>query len=117
MREQSPRMLKVNSTLREVIAEEVERLSDSRLEMVSITAVETAPNLRHAIVYIDTLGSDRTDEALEALRGASKRLQGVVGREVRMKYTPTLEFKADPGVVAGDRIESILRSLQSEEEE
>jgi ribosome-binding factor A len=110
-------MLKVNSTLRQVIAEEVERLSDSRLVMVSITAVDTAPNLRHAVVYIDALGDSEAEEALAALRGASKRLQAVVGREVRMKYTPTLEFRVDPGVVAGDRIDAILRSLRTEEEE
>ena len=59
MRDASPRMLKVNSTLREVLAEEIERMSDSRLEMVSVTGVETSPNLRHAVVYIDVLGADR----------------------------------------------------------
>jgi ribosome-binding factor A len=107
-------MLKVNSTLREVLAEEVERMSDSRLEMVSITGVETSPNLRHAVVYIDVLGSDATD-ALTALQHASHRLQSVIARQVRMKYTPVLEFALDPGVSGGERIDAILRSLQEEE--
>jgi ribosome-binding factor A len=104
----------VNSTLREVLAEEVERMSDSRLEMVSITGVETSPNLRHAVVYIDVLGNDATD-ALSALQHASHRLQSVVARQVRMKYTPVLEFAFDPGVTGGERIDAILRSLQEEE--
>ena len=112
----SDRMLRVNSTLREVLADEIERLSDARLEMVSVTAVDTAPNLRHAIVYIDTLGSDEGEQALDALNGASKRLQAVVGREVRMKYTPTLEFQIDPGVQGGARIEEILRSIETSNE-
>jgi ribosome-binding factor A len=107
-------MLKVNSTLREVLAEEVERMSDSRLEMVSITGVETSPNLRHAVVYIDVLGNDASD-ALSALQHASHRLQSVVARQVRMKYTPVLEFALDPGVTGGERIDAILRSLQEEE--
>jgi ribosome-binding factor A len=107
-------MLKVNSTLREVLAEEVERMSDSRLEMVSITGVETSPNLRHAVVYIDVLGNDASD-ALAALQRASHRLQSVIGRQVRMKYTPVLEFAVDPGVSGGERIDAILRSLQEEE--
>jgi ribosome-binding factor A len=107
-------MLKVNSTLREVLAEEIERMSDSRLEMVSITGVETSPNLRHAVVYIDVLGDDATD-ALSALQHASHRLQSVVARQVRMKYTPVLEFALDPGVTGGERIDAILRSLQEEE--
>jgi ribosome-binding factor A len=113
----SDRMLRVNSTLREVLAEEIERMSDSRLDMVSVTAVDTAPNLRHAVVYIDVLGPERQSAALAALGGAAKRLQSVIGREVRMKYTPTLEFTVDPGIVAGERIDEILRGLRDGEEE
>jgi ribosome-binding factor A len=107
-------MRKVNSTLREVLAEEIERMSDSRLDMVSITGVETSPNLRHALVYIDVLGHEATD-ALTALGHAAHRLQSVIARQVRMKYTPVLEFAVDPGVTGGERIDAILRSLQEEE--
>ena len=117
MRHPSPRMLKVNSTLREVIAQEVERLSDSRAEMVSITSVDTAPNLRHAVVYIDVLASDQHQPALDALQRAAYRIQFAIARQVRMKYTPTLEFQIDQGVVAGARMEALLRSLHPGEEE
>lgn len=111
------RMSRVNSTLREVLAEEIERMSDSRLEMVSVTAVDTAPNLRHAVVYVDVLDAESREPALAALRGAARRLQGVIGTQVRMKYTPTLEFAIDPGITGGERIDEILRELHSEEEE
>jgi ribosome-binding factor A len=110
-------MLRVNSTIREVLAEEIERMSDSRLELVSVIAVDTAPNLRQATVYVDVLGEDEQDDALRALRGAAKRLQAVLGSQVRMKYTPALEFEIDPGVTTGRRIESILRGIRREEEE
>lgn len=113
----SDRMLRVNSILREVLAEEIERMSDSRLELVSVTAVKTAPNLRTAIVYIDVLGREAGEGALDALRGAAKRLQSVIGREVRMKYTPALEFAIDPGITGGERIDQILRELKEGEEE
>jgi ribosome-binding factor A len=116
MRDPSPRLLKVNSTLREVLAGEVERMSDSRLDMVSITGVETSPDLRHAVVYLDVLGSDEASgAALEALRHAAHRLQSGIARQVRMKFTPTLEFRLDPGVVGGERIDAILRTLRSED--
>lgn len=108
----SDRMLRVNSTIREVLAEEIERMSDSRLEFVSITAVDTAPNLRNARVFVDVLGEEDQDDALRALRGAAKRLQAVLGTQVRMKYTPALEFAIDPGVTGGRRIEAILRDLR-----
>lgn len=113
----SDRMLRVNSTIREVLADEIERLNDTRLEFVSVTGVDTSPNLREAVVYVDVLGEDDRDDALRALQGASKRLQSLLGRQVRMKYTPTLEFRMDPGVTSGQRIEQILRDLQDEEDE
>lgn len=109
------RMLRVNSTLREVLADAVERMNDSRLEMVSITAVDTAPDLRTAKVYVDVLGSEHHEPALAALRGASRRLQRAIAAEVRIKYTPTLEFEIDPGITGGERIEAILRSIEAEE--
>lgn len=108
----SDRMLRVNSTIREVLAEEIERLSDSRLDMVSVTGVDTSPDLRRATVFIDVLGEEDREDALRALRGAAKRLQGQLGRQMRTKYTPTLEFVIDPGVAGGDRIEAILRELR-----
>ncbi len=113
----SDRMLRVNSILREVLADEIERMSDSRLDMVSVTGVDTAANLRHAIVYVDVLGENRHRDALDALSGAAKRLQSVIGSQVRIKYTPTLEFAIDPGIAGGERIDQILRSLDSGEEE
>ena len=106
------RMLRVNSTLREVLADAIERMNDSRLEMVSITGVDTAPDLRRATVYFDVLGSDDHEPALAALSGASRRLHGAIAAQVRMKYTPTLEFEIDPGIAGGERIEAILRSLE-----
>jgi ribosome-binding factor A len=99
-------MLKVNSTLREVLAEEVERMSDSRLEMVSITGVETSPNLRHAVVYIDVLGNDASD-ALSALQHASHRLQSVIGRQVgaRVRRRPRRDrrgaYRCHPSLPSG----------------
>jgi ribosome-binding factor A len=107
----SDRMMRVNSTLREVLAEEIERMSDSRLELVSVTAVDTAPNLRSATVYVDVLAEEAREPALTALRRAAKRLQAVIGAQVRMMYTPTLEFAIDPGVTGGERIEKNLRDL------
>lgn len=112
----TPRMLKVNSILREVIAEELEKLNDSRLELVSVTGVDTAPNLRKAIVFVDAIAKDH-EEVLEALRAARPRLQREIGRQVKIKYTPILEFDLDGGVMAGERIEEILRELKRDEEE
>jgi len=58
--------------------------------------------------------ADDASAALTALRRASRRLQSAIAGQVRMKYTPTLEFAVDPGVSGGERIDAILRSLEEE---
>lgn len=112
----SDRMLRVNSILRQILAEEIERLTDARLELVTVTGVDTSPDLRHAVVYVDVLAAEDRQPALDALARAAHRLQASVGRQVSMKYTPALQFAIDPGVVTGSRIEEILKSLGGEEE-
>jgi ribosome-binding factor A len=104
-----PRALRVNQVLRQVLAEELERLADAdeRLRMLTVTAVETAPDLRHARVYLSSL----SDDATEALAERRAQLQQEVGRQVRMKRTPQLEFGLDPGVVAGGRVDEALRRI------
>ncbi|MHB1518842.1 MAG: ribosome-binding factor A [Acidimicrobiales bacterium] len=108
-----PRALRVNQVLRQVLAEELERLADAddRLELITVTAVDTAPDLSHATVYVSSMGT----EAAEALGERRAQLQRAVGRQVRMKRTPLLEFAVDPAVVAGERVESSLRRIRQSE--
>ena len=111
------RMRRVNSIIHEVLAEEVELLKDPRLGMVTITGVETAPNLRHAVVFYSTLDPAESDAAGEALASAAPRLRRVLGRQVRMKFTPSLDFAVDEGVRAGERIDAILRGIADHRDE
>ena len=96
-----PRSLRVNQVLRQVLAEELERLADAdeRLRLVTVTSVDTAPDLRQATVYLSSL----SDDAAEALAERRAQLQRAMGRQVRMKRTPQLDFEVDPAVVAGGR--------------
>ena len=111
------RMRRVNSIVLHVLAEEVERLKDPRLEMVSITGVDTAPNLRRATVFFSTLDLGRADETKAALESAAPRLRKLLGDEVRMKYTPALEFELDQGVAGGAKIDQILASIAREQKD
>jgi ribosome-binding factor A len=106
---QFPRAARVNESLREVLADALERLTDTdeRLGLLTITAVECDPDLRHARVLFSSL----TDETLTVLAGARVRLQSAISQQVRLKRTPQLRFEADPAIAAGDRIEDILRHL------
>jgi ribosome-binding factor A len=104
-----PRSVRVNEVLREVLADALERLEDTdeRLGLLTITAVECEPDLRHALV----LFSSMSEAEEEALATARVRLQAAISSQVRMKRTPQLRFAADPGVAAGQRVEDILRQL------
>jgi ribosome-binding factor A len=94
-------------------------MSDPRLELVTFTGVDVSRDLAHATVYYSTLGATTTaasaDEveagAASALRAAGSHLRGVVGRQMRIRQVPRLEFAVDPGIVAGQRIEEILREI------
>jgi ribosome-binding factor A len=108
-----PRTARINELLREVIAEELERLEDDdpRLGLLTVTAVQAQPDLRQAIVLLSSL----PDEAAAALGEHRVALQAAVGRQVRLKRTPQLAFEADPAVSSGQRVEDILRGLTAAE--
>lgn len=123
-----PRTARVNEVVREAIADELERLSDPRLGLVTVTGVEVSPDLRHATVYYSALvaagrrgggepvltTSDDTRAATQAaLRAAAPHLRASLGRQVRMKYVPELVFREDPAVAQGERVDQILRELHA----
>jgi ribosome-binding factor A len=118
-------MARVNEVVREAIGDELERLSDPRLGLVTVTGVDVSADLRQATVYYSALGRSETKAAgvvpkLEpeqrvateaALRAAAPHLRTSLGRQVRLKYTPELTFREDPSIESGNRIEAIIRDL------
>lgn len=113
----SQRMRRVNAILKEAIADEVADLKDPRLGFVTVTGVDTAPNLRHATVFYSVIGSDEVQkETAEALGAAAPRISRHIGRQIRMKYTPSLHFEVDESIERGTRIAEILRHIDDDEE-
>ncbi|HVT42287.1 MAG TPA: 30S ribosome-binding factor RbfA [Acidimicrobiales bacterium] len=107
-----PRALRVNQVLRQVVAEELERLADAdELPMLTVTSVEVAPDMRTAVVYLASL-EDAAAATLEERRG---HLQRLIGTQMTMKRTPRLTFRADPAIATGTRVEELLRGLHEEE--
>ncbi|MDE3065884.1 MAG: 30S ribosome-binding factor RbfA [Acidobacteriota bacterium] len=109
-----PRSARVNEILREVISEELVRLSDvdDDLGLLTVTGVETSPDLRSAVVYLDSL-EETVREALEEHRG---QIQASVNAQTRLKRTPRLSFVADPAVSQGEAVEEILRRRGHDDE-
>jgi len=111
----SPRMRRVNAILQEAIAEEVAGLKDPRLGFVTITGVDTAPDLRNAIVYFSVLGTDEEQvSTVEALDSAAPHVRSEIGRKVRLKYLPKLDFRVDASIEHGTYMSRLLRDLATD---
>ena len=105
-------MRRVNESVRQVLAEAMPELKDPRIGLVTVTGVDTAPDLRHAIVYVSVLGSVKKQRAtLQALEAAHGVLQSRLARQLRMKRTPQLTFEYDPSVERGVRMTQLIDEL------
>jgi ribosome-binding factor A len=104
------RMRRVNEVIREVLAAAIATdLKDPRIGFVTITHVETSPDLRSARVYVSVLGGpDERERTLAGLRSAHGFLQGRINAELRMKRTPTLSFEYDDSLERGARISELI---------
>ncbi len=109
---QYPRTARLNQLMREIVADALEQVDDERVDLLTVTAVEVEPDLRHALVFYDSLQGESGDaEVLEALAEHRKALQAAIGREARIKRTPELTFAPDPAVRQGARVESLLADV------
>lgn len=104
--------------VREIVASELERIGDERLEMVTITAVNVDGALEHADVFYSSLSADeegRSEEVAEALEERRWKVQQVVNREVRARRTPQIRFRPDTVLSSALRIDQILRDIGEQE--
>jgi ribosome-binding factor A len=83
--------------------------SDERLRLATVTGVDVVADLSSAKVYMSSMA----EPVSEALAEHRAHLQRVIGRQVRMKRTPKLQFVVDPAMVEGEKVEEILRRLKS----
>lgn len=105
------RLLRVNESIKEVVSAVLTAgLKDPRVGFVTVTAVETSPDLRHAKVYVSVLGSARVRAAsLKGLEASRGYLQARVNDALHMKRTPQLAFVYDDTTDRAMRIERLLR--------
>jgi len=104
------RMRRINEVLREVVGAAISSdLSDPRIGFVTVTSVETSPDLRTAKVFVSVLGDEEErEETLTALRSSHGVIQSRIAAETRMKRTPTLTFHYDATIEQGVRISQLL---------
>jgi ribosome-binding factor A len=105
-------MRRVNEVIREVLgAAIVTELKDPRIGFVTVTDVDTSPDLRSARVFVSVLGSEsERQRTLAGLRSSHGFLQARIASELRIKRTPTLSFHYDESVERGARLSRLLDS-------
>lgn len=103
-------MRRINELMREVIGGAIaSELQDPRIGFVTVTAVETSPDLRSARVFVSVLGSEEERNAtLDGLASSHGILQAQIAREMRIKRTPTLTFHYDDSIERGARLSELL---------
>ena len=110
----SLRMQRVRELLKREIGEVIRReFPVSEAGLVTVNDVDVAGDLHSAVVFISILGNaDQQKRGLHLLTQNRIRIQGLVGRAVVLKYTPTLKFLIDESVVRGNRVMRIIEELE-----
>jgi ribosome-binding factor A len=107
---------RVAEEFREILAEEIPRLKDPRIGFVTVTRVDVSGDLRRATVYYTVLGENRDHRATNAgLRSARTHLRSELGRQVRLKFTPELDFEEDVGLTQVERVTELLKQIEAEQ--
>src|SRR5918911_5002069 len=112
----SARMRRVNEAVKEVLSAQLAAgLKDPRIGFVTVTGVETSPDLRNARVYFSVLGDETArGEALAGLRHSRGFLQAVINTELRMKRTPHLDFVYDSTTERAERLSRMIDEVAPE---
>lgn len=99
----------IQAELAELLLKE---LKDPRLELTTVSHVEVSPDFHHARVYISRMGNTQEQEnALAGFQRAAGFIRGRLGKRLKLRYVPKLEFVIDTGIAYGVRISSILNEL------
>ncbi|MCX6923416.1 MAG: 30S ribosome-binding factor RbfA [Verrucomicrobia bacterium] len=110
----SLRLQRVRELLKREIGEVIRReFQVSEVGLITVNDVDVAGDLQSALVFVSILGNqDQQKRGLSLLIRDRKRIQGLVGRAVVLKYTPTLRFLIDDSVVRGNRVLGIIEELE-----
>ena len=109
----SNRIGRINEEIQRELSDLLRNLKDPRVQntMISITRVETTPDLRWAKVYVSFLEADRAKEAIKGLQSAGGYLRRELGRALQLRYTPELQWSLDDSITYGAKMLELINSL------
>ena len=113
----SNRIGRINEESQRELSALIPAVKDPRVSgMISVTAVETTPDLRYAKAYISVLDKENGERVLKGLRSASGWLRRELGSALKLRYTPELVFQLDDSIDKGAHILELLRSVEGPKE-
>ena len=117
MAQSHDRIALVNEILKREIADIIEKRGVGGVDtLVSVTKVHASESLRNATVYVSIFGAKPPEEILRALNKLRPDIQSNVSRHVILKYTPVLHFVHDMNLEEGDKVLSLIRELEENEQ-
>ena len=110
----SNRIGRINEEIQKELSAQLRNVKDPRVAetMISITHVETTPDLRYAKVYVSFLQEERAKDALKGLSSAGGYLRRELGRSLNLRYTPELVWAQDDSIVYGAKMLELINSLE-----
>ena len=114
----SNRIGRINEEIQKELSNLIRNLKDPRVQdtMISITHVETTPDLRYAKVYVSFLQEERAADALKGLKSAGGYLRRELGRALQLRYTPELVWALDDSITYGAKMLKLINSLEVEKD-
>ena len=105
--------LLINEEMQKSIAGKLRSVKDPRVAntMISVTRVETTPDLRYAKVYVSFLEENKAKDAMKGLQSAGGWLRREVGNELKLRYTPELVWALDDSITYGAKMLEIINNL------
>lgn len=96
----------------EIAALLLRHLQDPRLALATISRVEVSPDLRHARVYVSRVGSEAERQAaLAGFQQATGFIRRHLGKQLKLRYVPQLDFRLDTAIAYGVHVSRLLEEL------
>ncbi|MBQ3529905.1 MAG: 30S ribosome-binding factor RbfA [Oscillospiraceae bacterium] len=115
----SNRIGRINEEIQKELSSLIRNLKDPRVQdtMISITHVETTPDLRYAKVYVSFLQEEKANDALKGLKSAGGYLRRELGSALNLRYTPELNWALDDSITYGAKMMKLINSLEVNKDE
>ena len=115
----SNRISRINEEIQKELASAIRNLKDPRVSgtMISITHVETTPDLRYAKVYVSFLEENKAADAMKGLKSAAGYLRRELASDLKLRYTPELQWALDDSITYGAKMLELINSLEVKQDE